>query len=182
MEKEVVLLVGAGQISMAIARRVSSGKKVIIGDWNFDNAIKISNILNNSGFDTIPFQMDISSRVSILAMIKEAHKYGEISILINGAGVSPSQSSIEQILKIDLYGTAILLEEVGKAIKKGGVGVTISSQSGYRLPALTPELDKQLACTPSEDLLNLDILKIENIKDTLHAYQLAKRCNVKRVM
>lgn len=182
MEKEVVLLVGAGQISMAIARRVSSGKKVIIGDWNFDNAIKISNILNNSGFDTIPFQMDISSRVSILAMIKEAHKYGEISILINGAGVSPSQSSIEQILKIDLYGTAILLEEVGKVIKKGGVGITISSQSGYRLPALTPELDKQLACTPSEDLLSLDILKIENIKDTLHAYQLAKRCNVKRVM
>ena len=182
MKKEVILLVGAGQISMAIVRRVGSGKKIIIGDWNLDNAQNISNILNNSGFDATPFKVDISSRKSILDMIAEAHKYGEISILINGAGVSPSQASIEQILKVDLYGTAILLEEVGKVIKEGGVGVTISSQSGHRMPALTPELDKKLACTATEELLKLEILKIENIRDTLHAYQLAKRCNVKRVM
>lgn len=182
MKKEVVLLIGAGQISMAIARRVSSGKKIIVGDWNLRNAQNISNILNNSGFDAISFKMDISSRESILNIIDEAQKYGEISILINGAGVSPSQASIEQILKIDLYGTAVLLEEIGKIIKEGGVGVTISSQSGYRMPALTPEFDKKLACTPTEELLSLEILKIENIRDTLHAYQLAKRCNVKRVM
>lgn len=182
MKKEVVLLIGAGQISMAIARRVSSGKKIIVGDWNLRNAQTISNILNNSGFDAISFKMDISSRESILNIIDEAQKYGEISILINGAGVSPSQASIEQILKIDLYGTAVLLEEIGKIIKEGGVGVTISSQSGYRMPALTPEFDKKLACTPTEELLSLEILKIENIRDTLHAYQLAKRCNVKRVM
>jgi len=182
MKKEVVLLIGAGQISMAIARRVSSGKKIIVGDWNLRNAQNISNILNNSGFDAISFKMDISSRESILNIIDEARKYGEISILINGAGVSPSQASIEQILKIDLYGTAVLLEEIGKIIKEGGVGVTISSQSGYRMPALTPEFDKKLACTPTEELLSLEILKIENIRDTLHAYQLAKRCNIKRVM
>jgi NAD(P)-dependent dehydrogenase (short-subunit alcohol dehydrogenase family) len=182
MKKEVILLVGAGQISMAIVRRVGSGKKIIVGDWNLDNAQNISNILNNSGFDVTPFKMDISSRKSILDMIAEAHKYGEISTLINGAGVSPSQASIEQILKVDLYGTAILLEEVGKVIKEGGVGVTISSQSGHRMPALTPELDRKLACTVTEELLKLEILKIENIRDTLHAYQLAKRCNVKRVM
>ena len=182
MKKEVVLLIGAGQISMAIARRVSSGKKIIVGDWNLRNAQNISNILNNSGFDAISFKMDISSRESILNIIDEAQKYGEISILINGAGVSPSQASIEQILKIDLYGTAVLLEEIGKIIKEGGVGVTISSQSGYRMPALTPEFDKKLACTPTEELLSLEILKIENIRDTLHAYQLAKRCNEKRVM
>lgn len=182
MKKEVILLVGAGQISMAIVRRVGSGKKIIVGDWNLDNAQNISNILNNSGFDATPFKMDISSRKSILDMIAEAHKYGEISILINGAGVSPSQASIEQILKVDLYGTAILLEEVGKVIKEGGVGVTISSQSGHRMPALAPEIDEQLACTPTEELLNLEVLKIQNIRDTLHAYQMAKRCNVKRVM
>lgn len=182
MKKNVMLLVGAGQISMAIARRIGYDKKIIVGDWNIDNAENISNILINAGFDAVPFKMDLSSRESILNMIAEGQKYGDITMLINGAGVSPSQASIEQILKIDLYGTAVLLEEVGKVMKKGGTGITISSQSGHRMPALTPEIDEQLACTPAEKLLNLDVLKPENIKDTLHAYQMAKRCNVKRVM
>lgn len=115
-------------------------------------------------------------------MIEEAKKYGEIAMLINGAGVSPSQASIETILKVDLYGTAVLLEEVGKVIKEGGVGVTISSQSGYRMKDLGAEIDNQLATTPTEELLDLEVLQIKNRKDTLHAYQLAKRCNVKRVM
>lgn len=115
-------------------------------------------------------------------MIEEAKKYGEIAMLINGAGVSPSQASIETILKVDLYGTAVLLEEVGKVIKEGGVGVTISSQSGYRMKDLGAEIDNQLATTPTEELLDLEVLQIKNIKDTLHAYQLAKRCNVKCVM
>lgn len=182
MKKNVMLLVGAGQISMAIARRIGYDKKIIVGDWNIDNAENISNILINAGFDAVPFKMDLSSRESILNMIAEGQKYGDITMLINGAGVSPSQASIEQILKIDLYGTAVLLEEVGKVMQKGGTGITISSQSGHRMPALTPEIDEQLACTPVEKLLNLDVLKPENIKDTLHAYQMAKRCNVKRVM
>lgn len=182
MKKNVMLLVGAGQISMAIARRIGYDKKIIVGDWNIDNAENISNILINTGFDAVPFKMDLSSRESILNMIAEGQKYGDITMLINGAGVSPSQASIEQILKIDLYGTAVLLEEVGKVMQKGGTGITISSQSGHRMPALTPEIDEQLACTPVEKLLNLDVLKPENIKDTLHAYQMAKRCNVKRVM
>lgn len=115
-------------------------------------------------------------------MIEEAKKYGEIAMLINGAGVSPSQVSIETILKVDLYGTAVLLEEVGKVIKEGGVGVTISSQSGHKMKDLGAEIDNQLATTPTEELLDLEVLQIKNIKDTLHAYQLAKRCNVKRVM
>lgn len=180
--KDVLILTGAGQISLAIARRVGNDKKIIVGDWNLDNAHNISQILNNAGFDAIPFQMDLSNKKSILQMIEEAKKYGEISMLINGAGVSPSQASIEQILKIDLYGTAVLLEEVGKVIKKGGSGVTISSQSGHRMPALSAKEDEELATTPADELLNLEILKPENIKDTLHAYQMAKRSNVKRVM
>lgn len=102
--------------------------------------------------------------------------------MVNAAGVSPSQAPIEAILKVDLYGTAVLLEEVGKVIAEGGAGVTISSQSGWRMPQLSPEEDRALATTPTEELLNLEILKPENIKDTLHAYQMAKRCNEKRVM
>ena len=180
--KDVVILVGAGQIGMAIDRRIGNDKKIVIGDKNLNNANTVSNIMKNTGFDTFAFQMDISSKKSILDFLIEAQKYGEISMLINSAGVSPSQASIEDILRVDLYGTAVLLEEVGKIIKKGGVGVTISSQSGHRMPALDLEVDYELAMTPAEKLLSLEVLQPKNIKDTLHAYQIAKRCNVKRVM
>ena len=180
--KDVMILTGAGQIGMAIARRMGYGKKIIIGDKNLENAKNISNTMNNAGFDTEAIEMDIASRESILNLIAVAQKYGDIGMFINAAGVSPSQAPIETILKVDLYGTAVLLEEVGKVIKEGGVGVTISSQSGHRMPALSVEIDEQLAITETEELLNLEVLKVENIKDTLHAYQMAKRCNVKRVM
>ena len=174
---DVMLVTGAGQISMAIARRVGFGKKIVLGDKNIKNAENIAKIMNEAGFDVEAIECDISNRASILNLIKTGQKYGEIAMLVNGAGVSPSQAPIEAILKVDLYGTAVLLEEVGKVIKQGGSGVTISSQSGYRMPALTSQQDEQLATTPTEDLL-----KLENIRDTLHAYQMAKRCNVKRVM
>lgn len=179
---EVMILTGAGQIGMAIARRMGYGMKIVVGDRDIKNADKTCGIMNNSGYDCTPVEMDLSNRESILALIDEAQKYGNISMLVNAAGVSPSQASIETILKVDLYGTAVLLEEVGKVIKPGGTGVTISSQSGHRMPALTPEQDCLLATTSTEELLSLDILQPENINDTLHAYQLAKRCNVKRVM
>ncbi len=182
MKLDVMILTGAGQIGMAIARRMGYGKKIVVGDKKMENAEDVARIMNNAGFDAIPVEMDLSSRASILSLIAEARKYGEILMLVNAAGVSPSQASIETILKVDLYGTAVLLEEVGKVIKEGGVGITISSQSGYRMPALTADEDEQLACTPTEELLSLDILQPQNIRDTLHAYQMAKRCNVKRVM
>ena len=174
MKKDVMILTGAGQIGMAIARRMGYGKKIVIGDKKPENAQAIAKIMNDAGFDVEAMEMDLSSRESIKNLIAKAQEYGEIAMLVNAAGVSPSQAPIEAILKVDLYGTAVLLEEVGKVIKEGGVGVTISSQSGHRMPALTPEEDEQLA--------SLDILQPENIKDTLHAYQIAKRCNEKRVM
>ena len=180
--KEVLILTGAGQIGMAIARRVGYGKKIVIGDRKKENADEIALIMNRAGFDAVAVEMDLASRESIGALIAEAGRYGEITMLVNAAGVSPSQASIETILKVDLYGTAVLLEEVGKVIAGGGVGVTISSQSGHRMPALTPEADELLATTPTEELLALEILQPGNIRDTLHAYQMAKRCNVKRVM
>ena len=182
MKKEVLLLTGAGQIGMAIARRVGSGMKIVVGDKRCENAEAIAKILNEAGFDAAAVETDISSRESIKALIACGQEYGEIAMLVNAAGVSPSQAPIETILKVDLYGTAVLLEEVGKVIRKGGAGVTISSQSGYRMPALTPAEDEQLAATPTEELLALPLLQPSAIRDTLHAYQLAKRCNVKRVM
>lgn len=182
MRKDVILWAGAGQIGMAIARRIGTGKKIIVGDKKLKNAESIAKIMNEAGFDVVPVQMDLSDKTSVLNFIRAGQTYGEVTMLINAAGVSPSQASVETILRVDLYGTAVLLEEVGKIIKEGGVGVTISSQSGHRMPQLTAAEDELLACTPTEELLSLEILKPENIKDTLHAYQMAKRCNEKRVM
>lgn len=182
MKKDVMILTGAGQIGMAIARRTGYEMKIIIGDKRMENAAGIAETMNQAGFDTVPVQMDLSSRQSICELINTAQQYGNIAMLVNAAGVSPSQATVEEILKVDLYGTAMLLEEIGKIIKTGGVGVTISSQSGHRLPALGAETDRLLACTPTEELLHLEILQPSHIRDSLHAYQLAKYCNTKRVM
>lgn len=182
MKQKVMLWAGAGQIGMAIARRTGFGKKIIVGDKRKENAEAAAKIMNEAGFDVVPMEMDLSSRESIQGMITEGKRYGEIKDMIIAAGVSPSQASIETILKVDLYGSAVMMEEVGKVIAEGGNGIMISSQSGFRMPALTTEEDELLATTPTEKLLSLDILQPKNIRDTLHAYQMAKRCNEKRVM
>ena len=182
MAKEVMIVVGAGQISLAIARRMGYGKQILLGDKSEGNAKAIGKVLEEAGFDVTTTVMDLSDRASIQAMVKKATSMGPVKYLVNGAGVSPSQASIETILKVDLYGTAVLLEEVGKVIEEGGAGIVISSQSGFRMKQLTPEEDRQLALTPTEELLDLPLLAEENIETTLQAYQLAKRCNEKRVM
>lgn len=182
MTKDVMLVTGTGQISMAIARRMGYGKKIVLGDRSIDNAKAIAKTLTEAGFDVVTFEMDLSSRQSIKEMIAYAQTFGDIKYLVNGAGVSPSQASIATVLKVDLYGTSVLLEEVGKVIAKGGAGVTISSQSGHRMPALTAEQDLALAMTLTEELLTLDFLQEDKIENSLHAYQLAKRANEKRTM
>ena len=161
---------------------MGTGMKIVIGDKTPGNAEQIARTMNEAGFDCMPIQTDISSRYSILSLIEKACALGPVTRFVNAAGVSPSQASVEAILRVDLYGTAILLEEVGKVIEPGGAGLTISSQSGWRMPALIPEEDEQLATTPTEELLSLPLLRHDHIRDTLHAYQLAKRCNEKRVM
>ena len=180
--KSVMLVTGAGQIGLAIARRMGAGMKIVIATRRLESGKRVAELLNNAGFDAAATQMDLGKRESIVAAIAMAQEFGPVTMLVNAAGVSPSQASIEQILRVDFYGTSVMLEEVGRVIAPGGVGVTISSQSGWRMPALTPEEDELLATTPADELLKLDMLQPGNIRDTLHAYQMAKRCNVKRVM
>ena len=177
--KDVVVLVGAGSIGQACARRVGAGKKIILGDLKLEAAQVAAKIFSDAGFDTSAIAVDISSRESILNLVEHAKNFGAVKNLICAAGVSPSQAPVEKILQVDLYGTAVLLEEFGKIISDGGSGVVISSQSGHRLPALTEEQNFQLATTPTEKLLELPFLKA--ITDTLKAYQFSKRCNVLRV-
>ncbi|ODU99878.1 MAG: short-chain dehydrogenase [Rubrivivax sp. SCN 70-15] len=180
--KEVVVVVGAGFIGQAIARRVGAGKHLLLANVTHQSSVEAAEALANAGFEVTAAEVDISSRASVQALIAQAQALGEITGLIHAAGVSPSQAPIETILKVDLYGTALVLELFGNAIAHGGSGVVISSQSGHRLPALTGEQDRLLATTPTEDLLKLPMLQPGQVRDTLHAYQLSKRGNSLRVM
>ena len=178
----VNVLVGTGSIGQAIARRVSAGKLVLLADLRQENADAAAKTLSEAGFDVSTATFDVSSRASVEALVKKATSIGDVVGLIQAAGVSPTQASPETILKVDLYGTALLLEEFGKVIARGGAGVVIASQSGHRLPPLTVEQNSALATTPVEELLRLPFLQLDHVKDSLHAYQLAKRGNSLRVM
>jgi len=179
---DVVVVIGAGSIGQAIARRVSAGKQVVMADLRSDNAEAAAEVLRDAGFEVTTATVDVSSRESVRALITTATALGEITGLIHAAGVSPSQASPETILAVDLYGTAVILEEVGSVIAAGGAGVVIASQSGHRLGALTPEQDAALATTPADELLSHPLLELDQVTDSLHAYQLAKRGNSVRVM
>jgi NAD(P)-dependent dehydrogenase (short-subunit alcohol dehydrogenase family) len=180
--RNVIVVVGPGQIGQAIARRVGVGKHILLADMRPENAKAAAEILGNAGYETTVATVDVSSRQAVRGLVETATGLGEVTGLIHAAGVSPSQASPATILKVDLYGTALVLEEFGSIIARGGAGVVIASQSGHRLPPLTVEQNKALATTPVEELLGLPFLRLDQIKDSLHAYQLSKRGNSLRVM
>lgn len=177
--KDITVVIGSGGIGLAIARRISSGRHVLLADHRREAADAAARLLEQAGFETTAMQADVSDRRSIQAVIDKAQQLGAIKALVQAAGVSPSQAPIEAILEVDLYGTAMLLEEFGKVMAEGGSGVVISSQSGYRMPALSAEQDALLATAPAEELLALDFVR--GVTSTLHAYQMSKRCNSLRV-
>ncbi len=179
---DVVVVIGAGSIGQAIARRVSAGKQVLLADLRQDNADAAAEVLGDAGFEVHTATVDVSSREAVHALVEAATTLGDVTGLIHAAGVSPSQASPQTILSVDLYGTAVVLEEVGEVISPGGAGVVIASQSGHRLPALTPQEDEALATTPADALLALPMLQPDRVTDPLHAYQLSKRGNALRVM
>ena len=179
---KVIVVIGPGQIGQAIARRVGVGKHVLLADMRLDNANAAAEVLGNAGYEVSVATVDASSRERVNALVETAKTLGDVTGLIHAAGVSPSQASPATILKVDLYGTALVLEEFGNVIARGGSGVVIASQSGHRLPALSVEQNEALATTPVEELLNLPFLQLDQVKDSLHAYQLAKRGNSLRVM
>src|SRR5579871_3715761 len=180
--KNVIVVIGPGQIGQAIARRVGVGKHLLLADMREENANAAAEVLGNAGYEVSVTTVNVSSRETVHALVEMATGLGEVTGLIHAAGVSPSQASPETILRVDLYGTALVLETFGKVIAQGGAGVLIASQSGHRLPALTVEQNKALATTPVEELLGLPFLQPDQVTDSLHAYQLSKRGNSLRVM
>jgi NAD(P)-dependent dehydrogenase (short-subunit alcohol dehydrogenase family) len=180
--KNVIAVIGAGRIGQAIARRVGVGKHVLLADMRPDNANAVAAVLGNAGYEVSVATVDASSRESVQALVDTATGIGDVTGLIHSAGVSPTQAPPAVILKVDLYGTALVLEEFGNIIARGGAGVVIASQSGHRLPPLTVEQNKALATTPVEELLRLPFLQLDQVTDSLHAYQISKRGNSLRVM
>lgn len=180
--KEVIVVVGPGSIGQAIARRVGVGRHLLLADVRAENAAAAARILGEAGFDVSATTVDIASRDSIRALVALATATGLVTGLIHAAGVSPTQAAPATILKVDLVGTAVLLEEFGNVIAHGGAAVVISSQSGHWLGALTAEQDRALALTPADELLALPMLQPDVVTDPLHAYQLSKRGNALRVM
>ena len=178
----VTVVIGAGSIGQAIARRVSAGKHVVLADLRQENADTAAKVLLDAGFEVTTAVVDVSSRESVQALVQLATTIGEVCAVIHAAGVSPSQAPVSTILRVDLYGTALVLEVFGNVIAEGGSAVVIASQSGHRLPALTPEQNKALATTPVEELLALPMLQADQVSDPLHAYQISKRGNSLRVM
>ncbi|WP_035671889.1 SDR family oxidoreductase [Flavobacterium sp. 83] len=177
----VIVVIGAGSIGQAIARRVGAGNHILLADIHQKNSDAAAKVLNDAGFKVSTAVVDISSRASVQALVAIATAMGSVTGLIHAAGVSPSQASPSTIILVDLYGTALILEEFGNVIADGGSGVVIASQSGHRLPSLTPEQDKALATTPAEELLSLPFLHSDAIDSSLFAYQLSKKGNSLRV-
>jgi len=178
----VIVVIGAGLIGQAIARRVGVGRHVLLADVRPENARGAADVLGDAGYEVSVATVDVSSREAVHGLVESAVKIGDVTGLIHAAGVSPTQASPATIFRVDLYGTALVLEEFGNVMARGGAGVVISSQSGHRLPALTVEQNRALATTPVEALLALPFLQPDQVKDSLHAYQLSKRGNSLRVM
>ena len=179
---DVIVVIGPGQIGQAIARRVGVGKHVLLADLRQEKADSAAEVLSNAGYEVSVATVDASSRDSVHALVEKATDLGQVTGLIHAAGVSPSQASPATILHVDLYGTALVLEEFGNVIASGGSGVVIASQSGHRLPPLTVEQHRALATMPVEELLGLPFLRPDQVDDPLHAYQISKRGNALRVM
>ena len=177
--KEVAVLFGTGSIGQAIIRRIGVGKHIVLADLSLEHAEAAAQLLENAGYECSTMKADLGNKADIHAVVEEALKWGMVKHVVNAAGVSPSQAPVSEILRVDMYGTSVLLEEFGKVIAPGGSGIVISSQSGHRLPALPQEQNDALAMSQPKDLLRLDF--VSSITDTLKAYQYSKRCNVLKV-
>lgn len=181
MNKEVIVMIGAGGIGMAIARRQGFGRTVLLADFNPQTLASAAQSMRDAGYAVETQLADVSSRESVEALAAKAASLGSVTQVVNTAGLSPNMAPIEGVLKVDLYGAALVFEVFGEVIAPGGSGLIISSMAGHMLPALPPEQDQALIHTPTEELLALPFLQPEVIPNTVVAYMIAKRANHLRV-
>jgi NAD(P)-dependent dehydrogenase (short-subunit alcohol dehydrogenase family) len=183
MSKDVLVIIGAGGIGQAIARRQGPGRKVLLADFNENTLQAAVTALEGAGHDVTTQQVDISSRAAVHALAQAAAGLGAVQQVVNTAGLSPVQVSPQAILAVDLVGVALVLEEFGQVVGTGGAGLTISSMAGHMtaLAPLTAEQEQALAVTPTDELLQLPFVGPERVPNSGVAYAVAKRANHLRV-
>lgn len=181
MSKDIVVIIGAGGIGMAIARRQGFGKTLLLADFNESTLQNAATQLSDAGYQVKTCPVDVASRASVASLAVYAASLGNVMQVVNTAGLSPNMAPVDKVLEVDLYGAALVFEEFEKVIAPGGAGLIISSMAGHMMPALTPEQDHALAYTPTEELLSLPFLQPDAIPNTLVAYMMAKRANHLRV-
>lgn len=175
-DKEVVVLLGAGSMGTAIVKRISTNRIIFLGDINEDNLKKRENELKYNGFAVETQIVDAMDAKSVESFAKKAGELGNIKYFIDTAGASPNQASPEHIINLDLVATSLAIDIFGKYMDKGGAGLIISSQTGYMMN-LPPEVEQQIALTPTDKLKDIDFIKNDAMVNSGVAYVVAKRAN-----
>jgi NAD(P)-dependent dehydrogenase (short-subunit alcohol dehydrogenase family) len=178
--KSVIALLGAGAMGIAIVKRIAAGKVILLGDISEKNLGAKAKELCSEGLDVDTQIVDAGNKESVRAFAQKAAQLGRVKFFIDTAGASPNQTSPEHIIKLDMVGTAYAIDEFAKVIARGGAGIVISSQTGYMMH-FTPEVEHQLACVPTDEIMNLDFVKNEALKNSGVAYIASKRANQLRV-
>lgn len=182
MASEVLVVIGAGGMGQAIARRQGPGKAVLLADFDKDTLDSAAEAMRGDGYEITTHAVDVSSAESVAGLAESAQALGNVTQVAHTAGLSPEQASAEAILRVDLLGVALVLEEFGRFIATGGTGVVIASMAGHFVPPLDPGQEQALAHAPAPELLNLACTTEETVTTNAGvAYSLAKRANVLRV-
>lgn len=181
MKQNVVVIIGAGGIGEAIARRQGAGRTLLLSDCNAHILSAAAGRLSEAGYRVETQAVDTTSRASVEALATRAAALGSVMQVINTAGVSPNMAPARRVLEVDLYGTALVFEVLERVIAPGGAGLIISSMAGHMIPQLPPEQEQALAFTPADELLALPCLDAQAVPDSMTAYCLAKRANALRV-
>jgi NAD(P)-dependent dehydrogenase (short-subunit alcohol dehydrogenase family) len=178
-DKEVLVVIGSGGMGLAIARRIGAGRAIVLADIDKACLDGAAAALGTDGHQVAAHEVDVSSRASVAVLAETAEAAGRVTAVVHTAGLSPQQASADRVLAVDLLGVALVLDEFGRVIAPGGAGVVIASMAGHMYPALDPQVQRQLAITPAEELLNLEACS--SITDSRLAYPFAKRANQIRV-
>lgn len=181
MKAEVVVVIGAGGIGMAIARRQGFGKHILLADFNETLLAGARKQLEEASYQVSTLKVDVSSRESVRALAEKAASLGSVINMVNTAGVSPNMAPPERVLAVDLYGSAVVFEEFERVIAEGGSGLIVSSMAGHMMPSLPKEQNQALAFTPADELLKLPFLGPDAVPNSMIAYIMSKRANHLRV-
>jgi NAD(P)-dependent dehydrogenase (short-subunit alcohol dehydrogenase family) len=176
----VVVVTGLGGMGLAIARRLGPGSTLVLADVNRSALSEAAAALRIEGQQVVEQETDVSDPGSVVALAAAAMEIGRVDTLVHTAGLSPVQASVGAILRVDLLGTALMLDAFASAIAPGGAGVVIASSAGSMFP-LDPDLERRLATTPTATLLDVPELSESAIANPGIAYGLAKRANQLRV-